>query len=160
VTVAPMTSGAHSALISLDHPSVPGHAYRTMATVVAAEPFDVAGKLPSRKGQLERPGPSMSYYVNVPPGTEALAVNPTTAAFTADPIGRESGPPAAVSRASKSRVSGRSPFASTTTGLDLAWMTDRVRWRRAAPYTLTVSAVARIEAPSTLPCHSRRSISR
>ena len=68
------TPGVHSSLITLDNPSVPGHAYRTLATIVAAEPLNASNhyKVETR---TEVPRPEMrSYFYRVPPGASALQV--------------------------------------------------------------------------------------
>jgi hypothetical protein len=68
------TSGVHSTLITLDNPSVPGHAYRALATIVAAEPLAASNhyKVETR---TEVPRPEMrSYFYRVPAGVSALQV--------------------------------------------------------------------------------------
>jgi hypothetical protein len=72
--IAVTTPGVHSSLITLDNPSVPGHAYRTLATIVAAEPLDASNhyKVETR---TEVPRPEMrSYFYRVPAGVSALQV--------------------------------------------------------------------------------------
>src|SRR5690242_1965564 len=72
--IAVTTPGVHSSLITLDNPSVPGHAYRTLATIVAAEPLQASNhyKLETR---TEVPRPEMrSYFYRVPPNVSALHV--------------------------------------------------------------------------------------
>ena len=68
------TPGVHSSLITLDNPSVPGHAYRTLATIVAAEPLNASNhyKVETR---TEVPRPEMrSYFYRIPAGVSALQV--------------------------------------------------------------------------------------
>jgi len=75
VTVAPTTSGVHSALLTLDNPSSPGFEYRTQATVVAAEPLLAArGFTSEKKVDVPRPGMSHLYY-RVPEGVSTLRVD-------------------------------------------------------------------------------------
>ena len=72
--IAVATPGVHSSLITLDNPSVPGHAYRTLATIVAAEALDASNhyRLETR---TEVPRPEMrSYFYRVPAGLSALQV--------------------------------------------------------------------------------------
>jgi hypothetical protein len=89
VTVAPATAGTHSALLTLDHPSVPGHAHRMMTTVVAAESFEKGDDFSlARKEKLERPGP-YSFDLAVPEEVGALNLSGTGGTLTLlDPIGR------------------------------------------------------------------------
>lgn len=78
VSVAPMTAGVHSALLTLDHPSQPGFEYRTQATIVAAEPIFAANGFKSeKKFDVPRPGMSHLYY-RVPEGVSALRVDVET----------------------------------------------------------------------------------
>ena len=68
------TPGVHSSLITLDNPSVPGHAYRTLATIVAAEPLNASNHY-KVEIRTEVPRPEMrSYFYRVPPGASALQV--------------------------------------------------------------------------------------
>jgi len=68
------TPGVHSSLITLDNPSVPGHAYRTLATIVAAEPLNASNHY-KVETKTEVPRPEMrSYFYRVPPGVSALQV--------------------------------------------------------------------------------------
>lgn len=78
VTVAPTASGVHSALLTLDHPSLPGFEYRTQATIVAAEPLTSANAYKSEK-KLEVPRPGMTHmYYRVPDGTSTLRIDVET----------------------------------------------------------------------------------
>lgn len=75
VNVAPTTSGVHTALLTLDHPSLPGFEYRTQATIVAAEPLLAASGYKSEK-KLDVPRPGMSHlYYRVPEGASTLRVD-------------------------------------------------------------------------------------
>ena len=72
--IAVATPGVHSSLITLYTPSVPGHAYRTLATIVAAEPLE-ANEHHTVEIRTEVPRPEMrSYFYRVPPGVSALQV--------------------------------------------------------------------------------------
>jgi len=78
VTIAPATPGAHSALLTLTHPDVPGRAYQMLATVVAAHQLRAdAGHAVGDSVQVYRPG-RHSFYLNVPAGTGAFTVDITT----------------------------------------------------------------------------------
>ncbi|MFI5311561.1 MAG: hypothetical protein ACHQQ3_10030 [Gemmatimonadales bacterium] len=75
ITVAPKTAGAHSAVLTLDNPSLPAHAYRTLATIVAAEPLNEANKYTvERKSAVMRPA-MKNFFYQVPEGTTALKVD-------------------------------------------------------------------------------------
>ncbi len=74
VEVAPATPGVHSALLTLDNPQVPGHAYRMLAAIVAAEPLDASNHYTvTTHADVPRPG-MQSYFFRVPPGASALEV--------------------------------------------------------------------------------------
>ena len=74
ITVAPSAPGVHSALLTLDSPNVPGHAYRTLTTVVAAEPLTVSNNFTIEK-KTEVPRPAMrSFFYRLPEGAAALRV--------------------------------------------------------------------------------------
>jgi subtilase family protein len=75
LAIAPAQAGVHSALLTLDHPSVPGHAHRMLATVIAAEPLaamngytvEVSGEVP--RVQMR------SWFYRVPEGASALRID-------------------------------------------------------------------------------------
>jgi hypothetical protein len=72
--ITPKTPGVHSALLTLDHPRVPGHAYRLLTTIVAAEALD-AGNHFAITTKTEVPRPEMrSFFYRVPEGVSALEV--------------------------------------------------------------------------------------
>ena len=74
ITIAPSTAGVHSALLTLDSPNVPGHAYRTLVTVVAAEPLAASNGFTIEK-KTEVPRPAMrSFFYRLPEGAAALRV--------------------------------------------------------------------------------------
>jgi hypothetical protein len=70
ITVA--APGAHTAVLHLDHPSIPGHAHRLLAAVVAAHRFRAADKY-TVKAEVTVPRPGdRPVFVDVPEGTTAL----------------------------------------------------------------------------------------
>lgn len=72
LNIAVTTPGVHSSLITLDNPSVPGHVYRTLATIVAAEPLEASNHY-KVETKTEVPRPEMrSYFYRVPEGVSAL----------------------------------------------------------------------------------------
>jgi hypothetical protein len=74
IAIAPHTPGAHSALLTLDSPRVPGHAYRTLTTIIAAEPLTTAnGFKIEKKTEVLRPA-MRSFFYRVPEGVTALKV--------------------------------------------------------------------------------------
>jgi hypothetical protein len=78
VSVAPAAAGVHSALLTLDHPSLPGFEYRTQATIVAAEPLTSANGFNVEK-KLDVPRPGMSHlYYRVPEGANVLRLDVET----------------------------------------------------------------------------------
>lgn len=72
--------GAHSAILTLDHASVPGHIHRILVTVVAAlrftpeNQYSVTADIPMRLGDR-------GVFVDVPPGVAALTLSPPGAEF-------------------------------------------------------------------------------
>jgi hypothetical protein len=75
ITIAPSTHGAHTAHLTLDHPSVPGYAHRMLTTVVVAQPL-TAGNDFTIKQQTEVPRPGMrSFFYRVPEGVTALKID-------------------------------------------------------------------------------------
>jgi hypothetical protein len=75
VTVTPRNPGAHSALLTLDHPNAPGHAYQMMATVVAAHQLDQSNDYQAEEEvDVYRPG-RHSFYFRVPEETSAFKVD-------------------------------------------------------------------------------------
>ncbi len=75
VTVAPEDYGVHTAHLTLRNSQVTGHAYRTLATVIAARPLNAAnGFTEEVKVMVPRPGIT-SRFVHVPEGTQALMVD-------------------------------------------------------------------------------------
>lgn len=75
VTIAPATAGAHTALLTLNHPSIPGYAHRMLATIVAGEPLNAANGY-KVETKTEVPRPEMrSFFYTVPAGVSALRVD-------------------------------------------------------------------------------------
>ena len=75
VTIAPEAAGAHSALLTLDHPDVPGHALRMLAAIVAAERLTAEnGFTIERKTEVPRPG-IQSFFYDVPANVNALRID-------------------------------------------------------------------------------------
>ena len=75
ITVAPTTAGAHSAILTLNHAQIPGHAYRMLATVVVGQPL-TASNAYTHKDSVEVPRPEMrSFFYDVLAGTRVLRVD-------------------------------------------------------------------------------------
>jgi hypothetical protein len=74
IGIAPHSAGVQSGLLTLDNPGIPGHAYRMLAIVVAAEHLD-AGNHYTVVTSTEVPRPEMrSYFYRVSEGASALRV--------------------------------------------------------------------------------------
>ncbi len=74
IDIAPKHAGVNSALLTLDNAKVPGHAYRLLTTVVAAEALDASNKFTiTTKGEVPRPE-MRSWFYRVPEGANALQV--------------------------------------------------------------------------------------
>ena len=72
VTITPKEHGAHTAHLTLRHPSVPGYAFRTLVTIIAAQPITAAnGFTVETKTEVPRPG-IQSFFYRVPEGVGAL----------------------------------------------------------------------------------------
>jgi hypothetical protein len=72
ITIEPKEHGAHTAHLTLSHPSVPGYAFRTLATIVVAQPISAAdGFAVETKAEVPRPG-IKSFFYRVPEGVSAL----------------------------------------------------------------------------------------
>ena len=75
VTIRTDTAGVHSALLTLDHPSMPGGANRAMVTVLAGEPLSADGGFTHEK-EVTVPRPGMhSVFYEVPEGTQLLRID-------------------------------------------------------------------------------------
>lgn len=78
VEIAPKAYGAHSAILTLDHESIPGHAYRVLNTVVIPMRLGAEnGYTDSVDLMVPRPGDAPA-FVLVPPGAQALAFSAAT----------------------------------------------------------------------------------
>jgi hypothetical protein len=74
LAVEPPGFGVFTAHLTLSRPDVPGHAYRTTATVVAPEPLHAANQYRVKKEtKVPRPG-MQSFFFQVPEGASALNV--------------------------------------------------------------------------------------
>jgi hypothetical protein len=72
VTITAKKEGAHSAILSIDHASIPGHAHRVLAAIVVPYRF-TADNGYSVKAEVTPPRPGdLGVFVEVPPGTAAL----------------------------------------------------------------------------------------
>jgi hypothetical protein len=74
VAISPATSGAHSAILKLDDPTVAGIEYQTMNVVIAADQFSGPDSSVTKTGSLG-PGQFKTYFFNVPAGTPAFKVD-------------------------------------------------------------------------------------
>lgn len=155
VTVSPLSSGAHSALVTLDHASIPGHAYRTMATIVAADSLDAKTQFAvSKKEAVVRPGPFTSYHLDVPQAAEALTVRATGAKlWLLDPINRGSNSPGANPRIVPLPRPGiwEATTEIESDPLELAWMVPAGQLAPPVPTTFDAAVLgARIDTPAPL----------
>jgi hypothetical protein len=74
ISVAPKSTGVHSAILSLDNPAVPGHAYRMLTTIVAPDVLDASNHY-TVVTKTTVPRPEMkSFFYRVPAGVAALKV--------------------------------------------------------------------------------------
>ncbi len=72
ITVAPTEHGAHTAHFTLHHPSVPGYAFRTLATIIVPEAISAANDFAvETTAEVPRPG-IQSFFYRVPEGVKAL----------------------------------------------------------------------------------------
>jgi hypothetical protein len=75
IAIAPKTAGAHTALLTLNHSSIPGHAHRMLTAVVAGEQLNAANNY-TVETKTEVPRPEMrSFFYTVPAGVNALRVD-------------------------------------------------------------------------------------
>ena len=78
VTIAVKEAGLHSAILTLDHPSIPGHVYRLLNTVVAPLEFTAENKFTvTTEIVIPRPG-DRGVFVQVPPGAAAMNFTATS----------------------------------------------------------------------------------
>lgn len=72
VKITARKEGAHSATLSIDHPSIPGHVHRVLAAIVVSHRLTAENGY-SIKAEVVPPTPSdVGVFVDVPPGTAAL----------------------------------------------------------------------------------------
>lgn len=75
VAISPKDAGAHTAMLTLTNPDVPGFVNRMLLTIVAGEPLNAANHF-TAKAEVEVPRPEMrSFFYEVPAGTNALRVD-------------------------------------------------------------------------------------
>jgi hypothetical protein len=75
IGIAPRTAGAHTAMLTLNNPTIPGHSYRMLATIVAGEALNAGNKYTTQI-KTEVPRPEMrSFFYDVPAGVSALRVD-------------------------------------------------------------------------------------
>ncbi len=75
IAIAPRSAGAHTAILTLDNATLPGHAYRMLTAIVAAEQLTSANNF-SVQQKVEVPRPEMrSWFYNVPAGATALRID-------------------------------------------------------------------------------------
>jgi hypothetical protein len=87
VTITARKEGAHSAILSIDHPSIPGHVYRVLAAIVVPYHFTAANGY-SVKAEVTPPMPGdVGVFVDVPPGVAALTFSPSSPNFRLSLIG-------------------------------------------------------------------------
>ena len=73
IQISVSSEGAHSAILTLDHPSIPCHVHRILATVVGAYRFREAEKYTiNTEIVVPRPG-DRPVFLDVPKGVAALA---------------------------------------------------------------------------------------
>jgi len=78
VSIAAKEPGAHSAILVVEHPSIPIPAHRVLATIVASLPLSAAnGYTASTKVMLPKPS-DRGVFVDVPAGTSALSFSATS----------------------------------------------------------------------------------
>jgi hypothetical protein len=79
VTLNPVTSGAHSAILNLDDrdPATAGTDYQTMNVVIAADVFTAASNYSVTKTASLGPGQFDTYFFRIPAGTPAFKVDMT-----------------------------------------------------------------------------------
>jgi hypothetical protein len=75
IGIAPKAAGAHTAMLTLNNPAIPGHSYRMLATIVAGEQLSTANQFTTQI-KTEVPRPEMrSFFYDVPAGVNALRVD-------------------------------------------------------------------------------------
>jgi hypothetical protein len=75
LSITPKGAGAHTAILTLDHPEIPGHSHRMLATIVVGEQLTADNQFRVEQ-KVEVPRPEMrSFFYNVPAGAQALRVD-------------------------------------------------------------------------------------
>jgi len=78
VTVNATTEGAHTAILSIEHPSVPAPVHRVLTAIVVPHRFTAEGGF-SVTAEITPPLPGdLGVFVEVPPGVEALQFFPSS----------------------------------------------------------------------------------
>jgi hypothetical protein len=73
IQITAKSEGAHTAILSIDHPDVPGHAHRVLNSIVVAYPLQEKDGY-ATKAELTPPLPGdRGFFIDVPPGVAALA---------------------------------------------------------------------------------------
>ncbi len=74
VAIAAEKEGPHSAILSLDHPMVPGHAKRVLNTIVVPHRFSAENKYEIKATVTPALPGDAGVFVEVPPGVDALKI--------------------------------------------------------------------------------------
>ncbi len=75
IGISPKGAGAHSAMLTLTHETIPGFSHRALMTIVAGEPLNAANNF-TTEAKVEVPRPEMrSFFYEVPAGASALRVD-------------------------------------------------------------------------------------
>jgi hypothetical protein len=75
ITVTPATAGVHSAILNLDDPNTVGLDYQMMATVVAAEQFNVGNNFTVVSSGSADPADKATFFFYVPANTPAYKID-------------------------------------------------------------------------------------
>lgn len=87
IQVSSGKEGAHSAILTLDHPSVPGHVHRVLATIVVPHRFTAANGY-RIETEITPPVPGDApVFVEIPPGTNAVTIGASSPAASLSMIG-------------------------------------------------------------------------
>ncbi len=92
VRITAKGEGAHTAILSVDHPDLPGHAHRVLNSIVVAYPLREEDGY-AAKAELTPPLPGdRGFFVDVPPGVAALAFTASSPKFFPTAIGPDRDP--------------------------------------------------------------------
>ncbi|MEO8430654.1 MAG: S8 family serine peptidase [Acidobacteriota bacterium] len=87
IQVSAGKEGAHSAVLTIDHPSVPGHVHRVLATIVVPHRFTAANGY-RIETEITPPVPGDApVFVDIPPGTNAVTIGASSPAVSLSMIG-------------------------------------------------------------------------